>query len=157
MKKILISITIIVLLIITVIVGYNIKIYSGTLVCTNTYKEDEISFKTIYHVEYKKKYATKLVSIETITTSETQILNDYKTNLEMMYLRFNEIPYYNNTISIKGETLTSKTTIDYSKIDLNKLIKVDSSFNEIIKNNKISISKLKKQYISTGAYCKYKN
>ena len=157
MKKILISITIIIFLILTVIVGYNIKIYSGTLVCTNTYQEDDISFKTTYHVEYKKKYATKLVTIETKTTTETQILKDYKTNLEMMYLRFNEIPYYNNTISIKGETLTSKTTIDYSKIDLNKLIKVDSSFNEVIKNNKVSISKLKKLYISTGAYCKYKN
>ena len=157
MKKILISITIIVLLIITVIVGYNIKIYSGTLVCTNTYKEDDISFKTTYHVEYKKKYATKLVSIETITTSETQILNDYKTNLEMMYLRFNEIPHYQNTISIKENTLTSKTIINYSKIDLDELIKVDSSFNEVIKNNKISITKLKEQYASTGALCKYKN
>lgn len=157
MKKILVTITIVVLLIIIVIVGYNIKIYSGTLVCTNTYNEDNISFKTTYQVVYKERYATKLVSVETITTQETSLLNDYKTNLEMMYLRFNEIPYYNNTISIKGETLTSKTTIDYSKIDLNKLIKVDSSFNEVIKNNKISISKLKKQYISTGAYCKYKN
>ena len=122
MKKILISITIIIFLMLTVIVCYNIKIYSGTLVCTNTYKEDEISFKTTYHVEYQKKYATKLVSIETITTSETQLLNDYKTNLEMMYLRFNEIPYYNNTISIKGETLTSKTTIETHL--LMKLLKI---------------------------------
>ena len=82
---------------------------------------------------------------------------DYKTNLEMMYLRFNEIPHYQNTISIKENTLTSKTIINYSKIDLDELIKVDSSFNEVIKNNKISITKLKEQYASTGALCKYKN
>ena len=75
----------------------------------------------------------------------------------MMYLRFNEIPHYQNTISIKENTLTSKTIINYSKIDLGELIKVDSSFNEVIKNNKISITKLKEQYASTGALCKYKN
>ena len=75
----------------------------------------------------------------------------------MMYLRFNEIPHYQNTISIKENTLTSKTIINYSKIDLDELIKVDSSFNEVIKNNKISITKLKEQYASTGALCKYKN
>ena len=157
MKKIIVSVTIILLLILTVIIGYNVKTYSGVLVCTNTYNEDDISFKTTYHVEYKKRYATKLVSVETIKTQETLLLNDYKTNLEMMYLRFNEIPHYNNTISIKDDTLTSKTIINYSKIDLNKLIKVDSSFNEVIKNNKISITKLKEQYASTGALCKYKN
>ena len=157
MKKIIISTTIIIVLILTVIIGYNIKIYSGTLVCTNTYEEDSVSFKTTYKVEYKKKYVTKLVSIETINTYDVTLLNDYKTNLEMMYLRFNEIPHYQNTISIKENTLTSKTIINYSKIDLDELIKVDSSFNEVIKNNKVSISKLKKQYVSTGAYCKYKN
>ena len=43
-------------------------------------------------------------------------------------------------------TLTSKTIIDYEKINLNELVKVDSSFNEVIKNNKVSITKLKKQY-----------
>ena len=85
------------------------------------------------------------------------LLNDYKTNLEMMYLRFNEIPHYENTISIKKTTLTSKTIIDYDNINLNELVKVDSSFNEVIKNNKVSITKLKKQYDLTGAYCKYKN
>lgn len=157
MKKIIISATIITVLILTVIIGYNIKIYSGTLVCTNTYEEDSVSFKTTYKVEYKKKYATKLVSIETINTYDVTLLNDYKTNLEMMYLRFNEIPHYQNTISIKENTLTSKTIINYSKIDLDELIKVDSSFNEVIKNNKISITKLKEQYASTGALCKYKN
>ena len=62
MKKIIISATIIIVLILTVIIGYNIKIYSGTLVCTNTYEEDSVSFKTIYKVEYKNKYFTKLVS-----------------------------------------------------------------------------------------------
>ena len=132
MKKIIISATIIIVLILTVIIGYNIKIYSGTLVCTNTYEEDSVSFKTTYKVEYKKKYATKLVSIETINTYDVTLLNDYKTNLEMMYLRFNEIPHYQNTISIKENTLTSKTIINYSKIDLDELIKVDSSFNEVI-------------------------
>ena len=157
MKKIIISATIIIVLISTVIIGYNIKIYSGTLVCTNTYEEDSVSFKTTYKVEYKKKYATKLVSIETINTYDVTLLNDYKTNLEMMYLRFNEIPHYENTISIKKTTLTSKTIINYDKINLNELVKVDSSFNEVIKKNKVSITKLKKQYDLTGAYCKYKN
>ncbi len=157
MKKIIITISIIVVLILTVIIGYNIKIYSGTLICTNTYEEDNVQFKTTYQVEYKKKYATKLVSIETINTYDVTLLNDYKTNLEMMYLRFNEIPHYENTISIKKTTLTSKTIIDYDKINLNELVKVDSSFNEVIKNNKVSITKLKKQYDLTGAYCKYKN
>ena len=112
MKKIIISATIIIVLISTVIIGYNIKIYSGTLVCTNTYEEDSVSFKTTYKVEYKKKYATKLVSIETINTYDVTLLNDYKTNLEMMYLRFNEIPHYQNTISIKENTLTVFETIE---------------------------------------------
>ena len=157
MKKIIITSIIILLIVLTIVIGYNIKISSGILVCTNNYDEDNVSFKTIYQVEYKNKYATKLVSVETIETYDNTLLNDYKTNLEMMYFKFNQIPYYENTISIKENKLTSKTVIDYSKIDLNELISVDSSFNEVIKNNKISINQLKKQYKETGAICKYKN
>ena len=40
--------------IILVIVAYNIKINSGILVCTNTYFEDNVSFKTVStYYEYK--------------------------------------------------------------------------------------------------------
>ena len=156
MKKLKLTL-ILLFIIVLVIVAYIIKINSGILVCTNTYTEDNVSFKTVSKVEYKNKVATKLVTIETITSTDEQLLQDYKTNLEMMYLKFNEIPHYTNTISVKEDVLTSKTTIDYKKISLKELIKVDSSFNEVIKNNKVLITKLKKQYKSTGAYCKYKN
>ncbi len=144
-------------LILAIILIYNIKIYSGTLVCVNEFTEDNVSFKTTYQVEYNKKVVTKLISVETITTTDEDLIKDYKTNLEMMYLRYNEVPHYTNTISVKDNKLTSKTTINYKKIDLNKLIKIDSSFKEVIKDNKVSITKLKKQYTSTGAYCKYKD
>ncbi len=76
--------------------------------------------------------------------------------LEANYKLYNELDGYQNKISIKKDTLTSTTTIEYSKIDIKKLISLDRNNASLIKNSKIKVSDMRKIYEDMGAICKTK-
>ena len=139
---------------------YFYKTNTGTLVCSSTSYEDGIEYKLEYSATYKNRKVLKVKTIERITLDETDedTLEEYRTTLKELYSDYNELDYYENNISIKDTTLNSVTTINYQKIDMEKLIEIDSSIKNIIdKNNNVSVTKLKNQFQSTGAICHYKN
>lgn len=147
-------------LIIFLIGLYFYKTNTGTLVCSSTSYEDGIEYKLEYSATYKNRKVIKVKSIERITLDEAdeELLEEYRTALKELYSEYNELDYYENNISIKDTTLNSVTTINYQKIDMNKLLDIDSSIEKIVdKNNNVLVTKLKKQYQSTGAICHYKN
>ena len=83
-------------------------------------------------------------------------LNAYKNTLEAEYERYKDIKYYDNKIKIEKNTITSTRTIDYSKIDTDKLLSAGSEYYELITDGKVKLSALKDLYTKIGMTCKKK-
>lgn len=110
-------------------------------------------FDLNYFADYKGSYVMNIRSDERITTDDDNVLATYKKKVEETYAPFDAVEYYNYNVEIDGNTLVSTTDIDYSKIDVDKVIKIDPSSSSLIKNGKININTLKKTYETIGATC----
>lgn len=124
------------------------------LICTYSFNNN-VNINTKYDIFLKNKYVTKVISKETIISSDENILNTYKINLESMYAEYNKIAHYNNEIKLFKNKLVSTTTIDYDKISKAKLVEIDSANKHLFTNDKVYYKNIKKRYEDMGAICKY--
>ena len=137
---------------------YFYKTNTGTLICTYTETSTETKIFAEYQAKYKNRIVTRVKTVEKITLSTKEEVEAYKETLQEIYKPYNEIEYYENNISIKDTTLNSVTTINYEKVDIEVLLQKNKYFETIInKQNKVSVTKLKKLYEENGAKCHYKN
>lgn len=129
----------------------------GVLVCTKKQDIDSSTkLESTYNVSYKNGYVTSIDTTETITSDKTEVLETYKTNLESVYNKYNDIKYYDNNIKIEGNQLISKTVVNYEKIDTDKLIEIDKNNAAAIEDGKVKVSTLKSAYEQLDATCKEK-
>lgn len=125
----------------------------NTMVCIKTAKQNNLEIDLRYEVEYQRDVVEKVKSQEKIKSSIPSVLESYKDSVTSTYAPYKDIEYYNTDLVIDGDTLTSTVIIDYSKIDTKKLIEIDSSIGQILKDGKISISDMQSLYESIGATC----
>ncbi len=124
-----------------------------TMTCTRTINQSGIKMNLSYNVTYKGDYVTTVKSEEKITASSEEVLETYKEQLEKTTASFKDIEYYDHDIKIDGDTLTSTINIDYEKIDTDKLIEMDSSMKQLIKNGKVSVDDIESVYNQLGITC----
>ena len=125
-----------------------------SMTCTRAMDQNGIKTSLKYNVKYKDKYVSRIKMTETIETDSTDILNTYKEQLESLYDPYKEVKYYDYNVNINGNKLTSTTDINYEKVDTDKLIEIDASNGQIIKDGKIRVDDIKSVYESLGATCK---
>lgn len=115
---------------------------------------DNIKMDLKYTITYnKKEYVTKVYSIETVTSDNTSVLNSYKTQVEKVYEPYKDIKYYDYDVRIENKKLISEVTIQYDKIDTDKMIKIDSANSNLIKDGKVKLDDIKTYYTSMGITC----
>ena len=132
----------------------NEEVKKGTLKCSKTQEvSDAIKLDLVYNVTYEGDNVTYLETVEKVISNNSKVLKTYKEQIANVYKPYLDIEYYDNNIEISGDTLTSTTKIDYSKIDTNKLIEIDSSNKVLIKNGKVAVKDLKKTYESLNMTC----
>ena len=74
--------------------------------------------------------------------------------MENIYSNFDNIEHYNYNVEIDGNTLTSTTDIDYTKIDMDELLAIDSSIEQLLNDNdKIGLDNITQVYETAGATC----
>lgn len=113
------------------------------------------TFDYNYKVTYTGKYVDELNIIETVKSDSSEYLETLKETVEAIYEPYDGIKYHTWDVSVKGDTLTSHRNIDYSKIDTDKLIEIDSANAQLIKDGKVSIDTVKSLYESQlGLTCK---
>lgn len=127
-----------------------------TLVCTRTANQGNAKMDLTYKASYSGKYVSKVTTTEKIQSSSAELLETYKTSVESLYSPYKDIEHYKYNVTIKDDTLISTTDIDYSKIDTDKLIEVDSANKQLIKDGKVNVEDLQQAYESLGAECKEK-
>ena len=125
-----------------------------TMVCDSTAKQGNIDMVLHYEVTYSGDYVKTVNTKEQLTSSSTATLEGYKKQIETLYKNFDGIDHYSYNIDLKDNTLTSTVSIDYEKVDIDKILAVDSSTEQLIKNGKININDIKEVYEQVGATCK---
>lgn len=122
--------------------------------CTRTLTEEDTNYDLTYNVTYKGDYVIKVESIEKITSTDEEFLENYKTTIENIIAPYKKVDHYDNEVTIENGTLTSKTTIDYSKINKDELVKVNSSIESLYtEDGKVELSTIKSIYNTAGATC----
>lgn len=124
-----------------------------TMTCSRTMDQSGIKADLQYTVTYKGNTVVKVHTIEKME-SDTVDLEALKEQVENTYAAYNELEHYDTNVTIDGNVLTSTADIDYSKIDTEKMLKIDSALGQIIKDGKVNIDDLKTVYEAAGATCK---
>ena len=107
-----------------------------------------------YEVYYQGQDVNKVETKEIIESDSQETLNTYKTTIENLYSNFDNIDNYKYNVVVEGNTLTSTTDINYAKIDMDQLLEVDSSIQQLLNdNNKVDLEKVTSVYEQAGATC----
>lgn len=161
-KNILLIIGICLVCIITSGCGKDYKVVN----CTREVDATE-SFKTDmkYKIYYEDNYVMEMHSVEKITSPDTDVLNKYKEAYEKSYAKYKGLEYYDYNISVEDDTLTSKVDIDYTNIDMDKLLEIDGPVElkeegsdkkikyNVYKDGKVLLDESIKLYERLGAKC----
>lgn len=127
------------------------------MTCTRTLNQNGIAMDLKYEATYTGDTVTKLVSTEKITSDDATTLETTKTALEQTYEAYKDVKYYNVDISIDGNTLTSRVTIEADKLKPEDITSIDSANAQLFKDGKMSVEVLENTYTALGASCTKKD
>ena len=125
-----------------------------SMTCTRTMNQNGIKTSLKYNVVYEGDYVSRIKTVETVETDVTDILNTYKDQIESLYSPYKDVKYYGYNVDVTDNKLTSTVDINYTKVDTDKLLEIDSANGQLIKDGKISVDDIKSVYESLGATCK---
>ena len=108
----------------------------------------------VYKAFYKGEYVNKVETVEKIYSSDTSMLNAFKSSVESTY-QSNNAKYggYNYSVTIDGTVLTSNATINYEVLNVAKMVEDEPSMKPYTKDNKMTVNGVKAIYESLGATC----
>ncbi|MBE6152121.1 MAG: DUF1307 domain-containing protein [Firmicutes bacterium] len=129
-----------------------------TLSCA-LYRKDVVSnyeLNSTYEIYYTGDVVNRVETVEVVSSSDESIIDLFETTLNSTYESMNDAyGGYDFTVTKEAGKVTATTKIDYTKLDLEQLIKDDSSMKSIVNNdNQITVDGIKKLYEQTGAECK---
>lgn len=124
------------------------------MVCTRTTNMNNVEMNLRYEVYYEGNNVNKVQSTEKVISDDAETLQTYQNQVKNIYSSFDNVDHYNYDVSVEGDTLTSTTDIDYTKIDMDQLLEIDSSIEQLLNDSgKIDLDKITQVYEQTGATC----
>lgn len=128
-----------------------------TFTCT-LYKKDVINnyeLTSTYKVYATGDVVDKVETTEFVKSDNALMIDYFEETLEKSYKSMNEAyGGYDNKITKEELELTSITTVDYNNMNIDQLVKDDSSMKSIVNdNNKITVEGIKNLYEQLGAEC----
>lgn len=126
-----------------------------TLKCTNKKSLDSIEYEATYEIVYDKNdFVKEVTTIETVVSEDEEYLEQAKESAEQLYKEANDAyGGYSFTVSISGNKMTSKCTIDYTKMDVKKYVE-DSGLTDFAdSDNNVKLSGVTSIYKNLGAKC----
>ena len=131
---------------VTIKMNYTLE-HDGTYVSGVRFYE-EYSLEDVLNIlEYDSSNETNKNALSRIKTVKEQVEQTY-TSLDQQYGGY--------TIDIKttDNTIVADVKIDYTKMNLDQLIKDNPTLSSYVENGKMLLSKMKSQYDATGLECK---
>ena len=114
---------------------------SGMLKCTTEAEAGEnIDVDLQYNVSYKNGNILNLISIQKVTSLEKESLDLYENAYADISKHYVGLKYYDTNIVRDSDSVTYTITINYDKIDINKLLDIEGEEDNIIKNGQAKLS-----------------
>lgn len=124
------------------------------MICTRTATMNGMEMDFRYEVYYQGNDVNKVKTTEKVKSDSEVTLKNLENQAKILYSNFDKIENYNYNVTIDGNTLISTTNINYQKINIDELLKIDSSIKQLLNdNNKIDLEKITQVYEQTGATC----
>lgn len=130
----------------------------GVLKCTReaTAKEG-IDVELNYEVYYNDNYIEVLHSIEKVISNSSDDLDEYEQAYTNIYKNYEDLKYYDNIITRDENSVTSDTTINYEKIDIDRLLEIEGEEDNVIENGKVKVETWVNFAEQFGATCEEAN
>lgn len=152
MKKNFLLVSLLVMVLMTT--GCNFGEKTKVLTCSKkTAVTSDIEMILSYKITYKGEYVKMIETEEKVISSDQEVLELYKLSVEELHEAYKEIDYYDYSVNLSDDTLISTTKIDYTKIDTDKLIEIDSDNAALIKDGKVRIDDIREMYEGLGSIC----
>ena len=94
-----------------------------------------------YDIYYKGENIQILHSVEKVITSNEESLSTYEDAYKKIYENYKGLKYYDANVVRGDTTITSDVTINYAKIDVEKLIAIEGEEDNIFENGKAKLQK----------------
>lgn len=93
-----------------------------------------------YKIYYTGQYIEILHSVEKITSENQESLDEYETAYKKISKNYKGLKYYDTTVTREKSTVINDTTINYGKIDIDKLLEIEGEEDNIIKDGKVKVA-----------------
>lgn len=125
--------------------------------CTLTSNDPTLGYKleSEYKIYGEGDVANKVVTVEVVSSDSQDNLDYFEELFKSTYASTNEVyGGYTNKVTNKDGKVTSETTIDYNKMDVEKYVKDNSVMKSYVnKDNKVLVDGVVKIYEAIGATC----
>lgn len=112
----------------------------GTLICTRSASApNNTTVDLKYEVSYKAGNVTNLHSTEKIVSNDEETLDSYEVAYKNIFKIYEDLKYYDNTVTRSSNSVVSDTVIQYNKVDLEKLKELENAEESVIKDGKVAI------------------
>ena len=128
---------------------------TGTIACTFSNDQGAYKLDAEYVIHYNGDFVEYVETTETVSSESEVYLNQMETELKKLYDE-NEKNYGGYTVNITNENgkVVSKVKIDYSKMDLEKLVNDQPAMSAFIKDKKFTKTGAQSIYEAMNATCK---
>ena len=145
------------LLTVAVLCGCGTSNEEKVVKCTSSQKDlnNGYELKSEYTIYAQGDVVKSVKTKEVVTSDQESILSYFQTTLNTTYENFNkEYGGYTYEVVKEENTVTSNVEIDYTKMDLDKFSKDQSSIKSAMNdNNELTLDGMKSMYKSLGATC----
>ncbi|MCI9234050.1 MAG: YehR family protein [Bacilli bacterium] len=127
-----------------------------TIECTVTQTLSNYKLNATYKIYATGDVVDKVETLEVIDSSNEAVLKEFESTLNTQYGNNNkQYGGYDYKIGIEGSKLESKVTIDYSKVDMKKMVSDNSAMKNFVNNkNRLTVKGATALYEALGATCK---
>lgn len=123
---------------------------SGKTSCVLEKSTQNFDFKGTYNITFDNGMATYIYSREIVSIKDSSLLDQYEEKLKEEYAPYDSLDYYEYEISKYDQKVISTSSIDYKKIDLDKLSEIT---NQNFNDDALKLSKIVASYKIMGAKC----
>ena len=126
-----------------------------TIECTLSQKTTSYELKSTYKIFATGEVVDKVETVETATSEQDSILDTLKETLDEQYASQQELyGGYTYDVTKTDSKVESKVTIDYSKVDMDKLASDNTAIKKFVdKNNRLTVDGAVAIYEGLGAVC----
>lgn len=114
---------------------------SGKLLCTREASAgDGIDVELSYEVHYNNGVIQVLHSVEKITSDSKDSLDEYEEAYKKIASNYEGLKYYDTSVIRTDTTVTNDTTINYEKLDMDKLLEIEGEEDNVVEDGKVKLA-----------------